>query len=222
MYVLDQKICDVLSSHPAAEEVFESLGVDYWFGWNRPLRSACEAAHVDSGEVAARLAEGPTEAEPALVPDSLKALLLESGQQAGSELLPGIERTECSARLLPEGGQPIVRLLDRLRRLIGAHLRLANSLLATSEAIDANLPDAFVDQGVLRRLRLDHLELLRLSKELGAACGALPPSPQAERCSAEVKQVVRAIHRHVKSSYNFILPRLLTAVKRRPSAVEPW
>jgi Regulator of cell morphogenesis and NO signaling len=218
----EQRVCDVVTACPGAVSILENLGVDYWFNWNRQLRSACEAANVNPERVAADLATLPPSPAPLTLPVSLAGLLEESNRQANEELLPEIDRAKSAAsRVVGQGAGTIQRLLESTGKLVRSHQHAATQLLLHAPAIDSNAP-AVVDPELLRRLRLDPLELARLAKELTTAVHQLSDSPQTLPVTEHAQRLVHGIHRHITVAYNFILPRLVTAWKQSNRVGEPW
>ena len=224
---LNQRICDVVNARPAAEAFLEENGIDYWFGWDRNLRSACEAASVDAEELASHLDQFPrtspiAHAATAALP-WLQTMLQESDRHATAEILPGLAHAEQAlAALQPVQRKRVSVLLTMIRSAIQTHEQTAGELIAAATSIDEVTSDAIADPALIRRLRLDHLELAELSKELGAEARYLSTSPEAQEVITAARQVISALHHHIKMSYNFILPRFTSAVQHRPVQSEPW
>src|ERR1043165_5881190 len=166
MNVQDQRICDIVAASPDAEDVLDDAGVDYWFGWERPLRSACDAAHVDSEALQARLPAcsigGPCEARPA----TLFALLRESDEQWSSHLEPAITAAfESVSTLGGRRGHAATRLLGELRARLESHMQVSRSLQASADAIDRGTKDVITKE-MLRDLRLGHLAFIGIADDL--------------------------------------------------------
>ena len=220
---LDQRICDVVAACPNAEELFEACGVDYWFGWERDLRSACKAANVDAGELAAHLVPCAGSAASQAAPPLLMTVLENLEQQTTVEIFPAIEQAFGKAdALLGERRERLRTLLARIRVRVESHDELSRELLAVASAIDQKKADAFVDPSLIRLLRLDHLELAELSRQLVEETAFLATSVEAEPVVIALRKVALVIHRHIKDAYNSVLPRFTAAATSRPIASEPW
>jgi len=80
-----------------------------------------------------------------------------------------------------------------------------------------------VGRETLRILRLEHLDLAAMARDLRAESDRLPREGDAAELRATLRTVTREIHRHIKVAYNAILPRLIPAVTARAiRRSEPW
>ena len=220
---LDQRICDVVAACPNAEELFEKRGVDYWFGWERDLRSACKAANVDAEELAAHLIPRAGSPAPLAAPPLLMTTLQNLEQHTAEEILPAIGQAFGKVdTLLGERRERLRTLLARIRVRVQSHDELSRELLTVASAIDQKKPDAFVDPSLIRLIRLDHLELADLSRQLVDETAILATSVEADTLVTALRQVALLIHRHIKDAYNSVLPRFTAASTSRPVASEPW
>lgn len=220
---LDQRICDVVAACPNAEELFEEWGVDYWFGWERDLRSACKAANVDAEELVAHLVRSAGSSGGQLAPKLLMTVLENLEQHTTVEILPAIEQAFGKVdALLGERRERLRTLLARIRVRVQSHDELSRELLAVASAIDQKKPDAFVDPSLIRLIRLDHLELAEMSRQLVDETAILATSVEAAPVVTALRQVALVIHRHIKDAYNSVLPRFTAAATSRPVASEPW
>jgi hypothetical protein len=222
MEIEDRRICDVIARLPEAEEILENAGVDYWFGWERKFRGACEAAHIDPHALAGRMIDCPpgTDSEPRAT--TLTGLLLESNDHWARRLLPAIDAACASFAGGADGaGERAAALLCELRRELGAHMEASRSLLSIAAAIDAGQP-ALVNRRTVRSLQLKHLELSRIAQDLKDEASRMTSQPALTGPAVAIRTVVREVHRHLKVAYNFILPRLVPAVAARVVACEPW
>lgn len=221
MKIEDKKICDVIAGSPDAEEVLENAGVDYWFGWDRMLGPACEAANIDPGELASRLGSCRPCARSEPRPVRLAALLHESDEQWIQRIAPAIAAAVGAARLTAERGHHATRLLSELQGHFAQHMATSESLMPMADSIE-NGEGGIVGLVTLRTLRLEHLELARIARELRAEEERLAADTDAADLVAAMQTVIREIHRHIRVAHNFILPRLVAAATARPVAFEPW
>jgi iron-sulfur cluster repair protein YtfE (RIC family) len=223
MEIEDKKICDVIAGSPEAEDILENAGVDYWFRWKRMLRPACQAAHVDPDEVAARLVSCPPRPGGESQPATLAALLRDSDQQWRQRIAPAITAVVTAAARLTGGrAAGATRLLGELQRQLEQHMATSRSLLPAADAIERGQA-GILDCETLRTFRLEHLEFARIARDLRAEADRLAADADAAELVAAMRTVIREIHRHNKVGYNFILPRLVAAAAARPLAAgEPW
>lgn len=211
-----QRLCDVVAGVPEAEDVLERAGVDYWFGGDETLSDACKAAHADPGEVASRLdACGCADGNPP--PATLAELLRESDEQWLQRLAPAIDAGISAASL--RECTATSRLLQKLKKLMEKHAATTRSLLPAADAIERGEPGVLHHE-TLRALRLDHLDLARVARDLRDYANTLP-ADKADLADA-LRAIVRETHHHLMVSYNFILPRVVTAAAARAVACEPW
>lgn len=220
---LGQTVRDLVRARPASEAFLESIGVDYWFGWDRNLRSACDAAFVDADELAARVVEFPAVEGGGADQSSLLSLLEESTQYANAAIVPAIERTRQSlVALQAVQRKRLGSLLTRVQEGLETHRATARELSAAAQAMEQGTPGSVVDPQLVRRLRLDHLELAELAKEMGAEARYLSTLPVGRPVEAATRQLIAALHQHIKMSHNFILPRCTTAMVPHAAGFEPW
>ena len=220
---LGQTVGDLVSTRPASEAFLETSGVDYWFGWDRNLRSACDAAFVDADELAARVVAFPLVDASDANPGSLSSLLEESKQYTTTAVLPAIERARQSlASLQAVQRKRLGSLLTRVQEAVETHWTTASELTAAANAMEQATPGSYVDRELVRRLRLDHLELAELAKELGAEARYLSTLPAGRPVEAATLELIATLHQHLKISHNFILPRCTSAMVQHPAGFEPW
>jgi len=213
--VEEQRVCDVIAGFADAEDVLEQAGVDYWFGSDETLGAACEAARADPKEVASRLAGCQLCAHSGSPPASLAALLRESDEQWRGRLAPAIAR----AIAIAEMRRPAIsRLVQELKRRIEQHMATSRSLLPAAEAIERG-EAGVLHPRTLRMLRLEHLDLARIARDLRAYAET---SGIDDDLTDALRNVIHEVHHHLMVAYNFILPRLVTAAAARPVACEPW
>jgi iron-sulfur cluster repair protein YtfE (RIC family) len=217
----DKKVCDVIASSPDAEDVLENAGVDYWFGWDRKLGQACEAANVDPDELASRLVSGRPCAHSEPRPAKLAALLKESDAQWIQRIAPSIAAAVAAARLRKERGDGAARLLNELEIHFEQHMATSESLMPMADSIEHG-EAGIVGLVTLRTLRLEHLEFARIASGLRAEAERLGADADVAELVAAMRTVIREIHRHIRVAHNFILPRLVAAATTRPVAFEPW
>lgn len=212
-----QRVCDVIAGFPDAEDVLEQAGVDYWFGGDEILGVACKDAHADPAEVVSRIAACCPCARGDSPSATLAALLRESDEQWRQRLAPAIETALTTARIRshPAASGPLRELKKRLEH----HMATSHSLLPAAEAIGRGEAGVF-DPTTLRALRLEHLDLARLVRDLRAYAEA---SGANDADLADVlRGVIHEVHHHLMMAYNIILPQLVTAAAGRPVAYEPW
>jgi iron-sulfur cluster repair protein YtfE (RIC family) len=222
MEIEDRPISDVIALLPEAEDLLEDAGVDYWFGWERNLRGACEAADVDSVAIARRLLQCRPGTLVRTEWASLAALLRQSDEQWRLCLAPSITLAGAAARRLARGGRErVTRLLGELQGQLGRHMAACRALSSLAEAIERGQAGV-VDKETIRALRLQHLEFARIARDLKAETVGMEEGSGPAAPVAAIRTVVREIHRHIKVAHNFILPRLIPAVNTRPVSCEPW
>ncbi|MBV9067962.1 MAG: hypothetical protein JO093_11070 [Acidobacteria bacterium] len=214
--VAEQRVCDVIAGFPDAEDVLEQAGVDYWFGLDEILGAACEAADADPNDVASRLGACRPCAQGDSPPVSLAALLRESDAQWRERLAPAIAKAGAIAALRHPA---LSRLLQQLKKRLEVHTATSHSLLPAAEAIERG-EAGVLEQKTLRTLRLEHLELARLARDLRAYADRSDIDDAA--LTEALRGVIHEVHHHLMVAYNFILPRLVAAAVARPVACEPW
>ena len=215
-----KRICDIVSTSPAAEDVLDDAGVDYWFGWERPLRDACAAAHVDAAALEARLAACPIGGRCGERPVTLLALLRESDEQWSNRLEPAIAAASRSVFGMSGGrGRTATQLLEELRTLLERHMQTSRSLQAAAAAIERGSMGV-VSKETLRRLGLGHLAFIGIADDLRNEAARLAEAEDKTGVAAALRRVVRETRRHVRVGYNFIVPRLLPVVRSRAPAGE--
>jgi iron-sulfur cluster repair protein YtfE (RIC family) len=212
--VAEQRVGDVIAGFPDAEDVLEQAGVDYWFGLDEMLGAACEAAHADQGEIASRLAACHPGAHNDSTPATLAALLRESNEQWSERLAPAIER---AISIAGTRSQAVSRLLQELKKRLEIHMATSRSLLPAAEAIERG-EAGVLHPKTLRTLRLEHLDLARIARDLRAYASEANGADLTDA----LRSVIRGVHHHLMVAYNFILPRLVTAAVARPVVCEPW
>ena len=218
MAIADNRICDLIAVSPAAEEVLEDAGIDYWFGWERPLRVACEAARVDVDELAIRLSSCRPCALVGSQPAKLAMLLRDSEQQWSAQLAPAIAK----ALVLAGSHHPTAtRLLKELQTALGRHMKTSRSLQPAADDIERAKAGS-VDRETIRSFRLDHLDLARIAADLRTEAGRLSRDGSAAALADAVRIVIRETHRHIKLAHNFILPRMVAAAVARSVECEAW
>ena len=216
-----KRICDIVSTSPAAEDVLDDAGVDYWFGWERPLRDACKAAHVDAAALEARLAACPIGGRCEEGPVTLLALLRESDEQWSKRLQPALAAASHSVfGMSGKRGRTATQLLEELRTLLERHMQTSRSLQTSAAAIEGG-SRGVISKETLRRLRLEHLAFIGIADDLRNEAARLAEAEGKSGVAAALRRVVRETRRHVKVGYNFIVPRLLPAVRPRSSGCEP-
>ena len=213
----EQRVCDVLAGFPEAEDVLEQAGVNYWFAGDERLAAACNAAHADPGEIASRLNACQPCAQSDARPVTLAALLRESDDYWRQRLGPAIETAITTASIRQRHSTS--RLLHELKERLEQHTATSRSLMPAADAIERGEPGV-LHQQILRTLRLDHLDLARLARDVRAQADTVAAEDAA--LTDALRTVVREIHHHLSVAYNFILPRLVAAAVARPVSCEPW
>jgi len=214
----NRPLSEVVAAATNAEDLFEEEGIDYWFGWTQPFRTACEAAHVLPEEIAFRLLARDRSAKDPRQ-ENLVSLLSDLDQQFDLRLEPALNQAHAAvAKLGPVGRARCGSTIDTIERVIRAHVDTARRTLSpVAAAIDVGA-DVRIDEKILRHLAMEHSILALRAKDLreeAARAGV-------EEFTAAASHLVREIHQHIKLSFNFILPRLLQASLCRPSGIEPW
>lgn len=218
MTLADNRLCDLVAVSPAAEEVLEDAGIDYWFGWERPLRVACEAAHIDVDELSARLSSCRPSALIGSQPAKLVMLLRDSDEQWRAQLAPAIAK----ALVLAGNRHPTTtRLLKELQTALNRHMKTSRSLEPAADDIEQAQAGS-VDRETIRSFRLDHLDLARIAADLREEAARLRADAGTAALADALRIVIRETHRHIKVAHNFILPRLVAAAVARSVVCEPW
>ena len=222
MKIEDKRICDVIDGSAEAEDILEEAGVDYWFGWERMLRPACEAANVDPDDLAARLISCRPTAGGEPQPATLGELLRQSDQQWRERLAPAIASVVAAGAGLRAGrSEGATRLLLDLQKQLERHLAASRALLPVAGAIEEGQAGS-VGRESIRAFRLEHLDFARMARDLGQEADRLAADADLAEVVSAMRTVIREIHRHIKVGYNFILPRLVAAAGARQVAFEPW
>ena len=219
MDIEDRRECDVIAGSADAEDFLENAGVGYWLGRDRVLGPACEAANVDRDEVAYRVASCRPCKHGEPRPARLAALLRESDNQWIQLLAPAIAAA-VSAAQLTKGRHRATRLLSELQGQFEQHMATSESLMPMADSIEHG-DGGIVGLVTLRSLRLEHLDLARIARDLGAEAERIEADADVAELVAALRTVIREIHHHIKIAYNFILPRLVAAATARPVAWEP-
>jgi hypothetical protein len=200
-----------------AEDLFEEEGIDYWFGWTRPLRAACEVAHVCPEDIAFRLlARDRGLKDPAK--ESLVTLLSDLDQHFDLRLEPALVKARNAAAKLEKGARArCSSTIDTIDRVIQTHEATVRCTLGPiAAALDVGA-EVNVDEKIVRHLAMDHSILALRANDLRADAD----QSQGTEFEAAARTLIREIHQHIKVSYNFILPRLVAA--GRPAAGhEAW
>jgi iron-sulfur cluster repair protein YtfE (RIC family) len=219
MEIEDKRVCDVIAGSADAEDFLENAGVGYWLGRDRKPGPACEAANVDPDEVASRLVSRRPCKHGEPRPAKLAALLRESDAQWRQRLAPAIVAAVNAARLT-KGRHRATRLLAELLGHSEQHMATSESLLPMADSIEHG-EGGIVGLVTLRTLRLEHVDLARIARDLRAEVERLEADADVADLVAAIRVVIREIHHHIKIAYNFILPRLVAAATAGPVAFEP-
>jgi len=207
----NRPLSDAVAAAANAEDIFEKQGIDYWFGWNQPLRAACADARVDPQDVVFRLVardELPRDRSN----QTLVALFSELDQQFDFRLEPAIRRARKAAP-----SPDALHLIELIEKMLDSHTMTVRRMLSpVAAALDLGAQTP-VDAQIVRHLALQHSVLAVRARELYEEAARGEGTEFAEAARA----LVREIHQHIKISYNFILPRL-TAATRPVPGVEPW
>ena len=201
---VNQRLSEIVASAANAEDLLEEAGIDYWFGWDRPLKAACESAHVDPGTIAFRLIARDQDRRDDS-DTSLVALFSRLDQHFEVRLEPALIRASREAEALEDAPRnAAIAILDVITRVLRAHVEtMRRSLSPVAAAVDIGV-SARVDGQMLRHLALEHATLAARSDDLRALADRLDDSAFATAARA----LIREIHQHNKISYNFVLPRL--------------
>jgi iron-sulfur cluster repair protein YtfE (RIC family) len=207
---LDQPIREVVESASNAEDLFEEAGIDYWFGWERSLRSACEAARVDPETIVFRLIARDEKVKD-LSRLSLVSLFSMLDQHFKLRLEPVLLRTRRAAETLDDLGakQCAAAVIDIIERIVSSHVQTVRRTFSPLvAAIDAGVSTT-IDPQLLRQISLEHATLSARADDLRAQ--ALEDSEFA----LAARELVREIHHHIKIAYNFIHPRLVSLLRAK-------
>lgn len=222
MEIESRRICDLVADCPEAEDILENAGVDYWFGWERTLQAACEAANVDPKKVIVELEACPRSIAGEPQPVDFATLLRESDQIWLDRLSPAIAAAlNAASTLKGERVRETTDLIGELQEQLARHMASSAALLPLADAIERRQASA-VSRETVRKFRLDHLEFARIARDLRGNVEELQADTNAQTLALALRTVIREIHHHIKLAYNFILPRLVAAAPARTVAAEPW
>ncbi len=201
-----QPISDVVAAASNAEDLLEEAGVDYWFGWNQPLRAVCESAHVDPETIAFRLMARDTGVRD-LGREGLVSLFSTVDQHFELRLQPALVRARRAAETLDDlaARSTAAAVLEGIDRVTHGHMESVRQMSPFAAALDIGA-DVTIDSQTVRHLTLDHNTLAMCAQDLRV----LAEQGDGEFADA-ARALTREIHQHIKIAYNFILPRLVAA-----------
>jgi hypothetical protein len=214
----DQPLSAIISHAPGAEDVFEECGIDYWFGGDKTLASACAAARIDVDALEKRLAacEVPP-AEPLSEP--FLTLLGELLAHFDLAIAPAVLNVRIAASELtdPRAGD-VAAMMDAIETMTSAHavllrVRVIQEIAAAS---------ARIEQRVVRDLALQHALLAVRVRKLIALCSELAGDAgvRTAQLLRAAHQLAREIHHHIRISYEAVMP-YLAELARRKRGIEP-
>lgn len=213
MSELERIIRDIVASSPEAEEVLDRAGIDYWFGWNRPLGAVCAASEIDQTNLVDELNRLPRRSVP-LETKELPQLLRAAETHWTTVLEPALRAVaELAAASSNEHAAKIATLLHQLDR------DLRHEVDAYREV--AKLRQPSIDFTTLRSLRLLQLDLERVARELRRTAAALPSDPASGELADQVRRLVREVHRRMRIDFNATIPAL-AEVAHAKFECEPW
>ena len=228
----EQTIREIAIQNPGAVPVFESLGIDYCCGGARPLREACEHAHVDWGHLvqllqAAEAASDPSADDWTTQPlDALTHHIVHQHHAYVRRAAPRID--QWLDKVVAKHG-PAHPELDAIRALfktlsaeLFAHMMKEERILfphldrlAAAERAESAASPAFfgsVEAPISRMLAEHDAAGDLLAKIRGLSHGYQPPQdacPTYRALYHGLAEFERDLHQHVHLENNILFPRAL-------------
>src|SRR5579859_589750 len=139
----DQPISAVIELTENAEDIFEDVGIDYWFGADKTLREACEAKRIDPSAVESRLIRRATKR----IPKDRAATIEELDHHFDTAIRPALQRVLDEARDLRDH-QDLSRRIASIEEGLSRH----REIIHRPALRDGVTPD----RETLRQLALQH------------------------------------------------------------------
>ena len=216
----DQPISTVIDQTENAEEVFEELAIDYWFGADRTLRAACEARGLDAAAIEARL-------RPRATPVAQKTLLAaieELDHHFDEFIRPSVLALEEASCSVKDRRGELLKVVTSIDESLSQHVQAVREELLPS-LMKSGGEVGIADAKILRQVALEHDALTIQLKKLSQVASRLATegTPEAAAVARSIGDLARHVHHHIRIAYHDLMPPLVArAAAAKPTGYEPW
>ncbi len=225
----DQPISAVIASTSNAEDLLEDCGIDYWFGCDQTLATACSAAHVDVAALEKRLLASAPIASSEPERQGVSVLIEELNSHLDTAIRPAILHIRTAAADVSDARiSKVLQIVDQIEAMISVHIALLRRVMpAITSAAAAGTSKgnrATLEQRVVRDLALQHALFAVRVKKVVDLCSMLATDGALEGAALAraARQLSKEIHHHIRISYQAVMPHLFEVASRKAQIVEPW